>query len=203
MIGKLSGRYAGEAGDGSILIDVNGVGYVVRVAGLAMMALPAEGTAVSFHIHTAVREDAIDLYGFPTRDALAFFKTLMSVSGIGPKTALGIMSGGDIPSLRRAIARGDVSSLVKLYSIGKKNAERLVVELKDKILLSAHEDGTAAGAKEDTATDDMSEILEALESLGYSSAESRKVIRAIPTSATTLQEKIAYALKQLGAPRHK
>ena len=200
MIGKLSGRFGGEAGDGSILIDVGGVGYVVRVAGLASMALPAEGAAISFYIHTAVREDAIDLYGFPSRDALGFFKTLMSVSGIGPKTALGIMSGGDIPSLRRAIARGDVSSLVKLYSIGKKNAERLVVELKDKILLSVHEDGAAVGTKTDEG-DDMSEILEALESLGYSSTESRKVVRAIPASAVTLQDKIAHALKQLGSRR--
>jgi len=201
MIGKLTGRYAGEAGDGSILIDVGGVGYVVRVAQPPLVSsLPIEGAPISFYIHTAVREDAIDLYGFPSRDALSFFKTLMSVSGIGPKTALGIMSGGDIPSLRQAIARGDVTSLVKLYSIGKKNAERLVVELKDKILLSVRDNGTAF-VGETTTIDDTSEILDALEALGYSASECRRAVLAIPASAITLQDRIAYTLKEMGNSR--
>ncbi len=201
MIGKLTCQYAGEAGEGMIIIDIGGVGYVVRVALPSLVsALPTEGTPISLYIHTAVREDAIDLYGFPSRDALSFFKTLMSVSGIGPKTALGIMSGGDISSLRQAISRGDVTSLVKLYSIGKKNAERLVVELKDKIMLSVKDDGIAS-INISANTDDASEILEALEALGYSSSECRRAIRAIPASAKTLKEKIAYTLKELGNSR--
>jgi len=201
MIGKLSGHYAGETGDGSVLVDVGGVGYVVRLAQASLVTIP-EGASVSLYIHTAVREDAIELYGFSSRDALAFFKTLMSVSGIGPKTALGIMSGADISSLRRAIARGDSTSLVKLYGIGRKNAERLVVELKDKILLSVRDDSSAT-SKDSVATDDTSEILDALEALGYSAPECRRAVRSIPPSAVTMQEQITHALKELAAPAHR
>lgn len=200
MIGKLSGIYSGEAGDGAVLVDVNGVGYVVRMPAFNITGLPTEGTAMSLYIHTAVREDAIDLYGFPSRDALGFFKTLMSVSGIGPKTALGIMSGSDVPSLRQAISRGDTTSLVKLYGISKKNSERIVVELKDKILLSAHEDG-GTSKPVGALGDDTEEILEALGALGYTAVECRNAVRNIPATAISIQERLAFALKEVGAPR--
>ncbi|HEX8993777.1 MAG TPA: Holliday junction branch migration protein RuvA [Candidatus Paceibacterota bacterium] len=196
MIGKLSGIFAGTTSDDSILIDVRGVGYVVHTP--KVDETPAEGSPLELYIHTAVRDDAIDLYGFPSRGALQFFKLLMSVSGVGPKTALAIMGSADIPSLRNAIARGDVAALTKLYGIGKKSAERLVVELKDKVLKEV--DASETGAiVQDSAQD--SDLLEALEALGYSTAQSRRAIRETPNTGGDMRERLAAILKQLGTPR--
>ena len=109
MIGKLTGRFGGTA-DGVTLVEVGGVGYVVRTPGQAGTPIAArEGAEISLFIHTAVREDAIDLYGFPTGDELRFFKQLMSVSGIGPKTALGVMSVADTATLKQAMVVNTVS----------------------------------------------------------------------------------------------
>ena len=131
MIGKLTGTLERSEG-GSIIVEVGGVGYLVRVP-LATLAL-MPGSLVSLHVHTAVREDAIDLYGFETAEELAFFKQLTSVAGVGPKTALGVLNVADVASLTRSIAAGDASALTKVFGIGKKSAERIVVELKDKIV---------------------------------------------------------------------
>lgn len=121
MIGRLSGAFAGTTPDGAALVDVGGVGYAVRLPAQAVLTLEP-GARVMFHIHTAVRDDAIDLYGFLAEDELVFFKQLMGVSGIGPKTALGIMGVADVSALKRAIAQGDAATLTKLYGIGKKSA---------------------------------------------------------------------------------
>src|SRR6185295_1762397 len=130
MIGKLTGTWEGST-DGMGLIDVAGVGYAVRVPFYTLTTVP--GTLVSLFIHTAVREDAIDLYGFATGEELSFFRQLTSVSGVGPKTALGVLNVSDIKSLKRSIAAGDAGALTKVFGIGKKSAERIVVELKDKM----------------------------------------------------------------------
>src|SRR3989344_6326484 len=96
MIGKLTGHYGGVMRDGSVLIEAGGVGYTVRAPASVIVSLGAEGSSASLYIHTAVREDSIDLYGFSTEEELAFFKQLMSVSGIGPKSALGILNSGNV-----------------------------------------------------------------------------------------------------------
>ena len=191
MIGRLTGTLASAAPDGTVLIDVGGVGYVVRTPLFALAELTQSIGAVSLCIHTAVREDAIDLYGFPTDADLGFFKQLMSVSGIGPKTALAIMSVADTHSLRRAIAQGDSTTLVKVFGIGKKSAERLVVELRDKIKLDAptHE----APHEED------SDVIEALIALGYSAPEARSTLKHIAPGASGTKERLAAALKHLGS----
>ena len=201
MIGKLAGQYAGEGGDGTILIDVGGVGYVVRVPGSDLfLAGLADGTPVELFIHTAVRDDAIDLYGFPTRETLAFFKLLMSVSSIGPKTALSILSLADTASLKRAIAQGDATILVKRFGIGKKSAERIVVELKDKL---ADDPSVIAGDSAHGGMPIDAEVQEALESLGYSAAESRRAIQDVPASAADVRARLSAALKNLGTPSQK
>jgi holliday junction DNA helicase RuvA len=193
MIGKLTGICSGIMQDGTVLIDVQGVGYVVRVPETAASRLPAGGP-VQLFIHTAVREDAIDLYGFPTESELAFFKLLTSVSGVGPKTAVGILNVADVPNLRRAVARGDAGMLAKVYGIGKKSAERIVVELRDKL---AREEGTGSGVGVPRTVD--AEVMEALEALGYSSAEAREAIRAIAGNpAESVRERLAEALRMLG-----
>jgi len=192
MIGKLTGRFAGVT-DGMALIDVGGVGYTVRLpAAGATTALLQEGTDIALFIHTAVREDAIDLYGFPTNDELRFFRQLMSVSGIGPKTALSIMSVADAHTLKRAIAKGDASALTKTFGIGKKSAERMVVELRDKLSLevSAHS----------PLQDASDEVLEALMALGYKAEEARRATKDTDP-LLPMGERIAHALRHLGTLR--
>jgi len=192
MIGKLTGEFAGTTPDGAALVDVGGVGYVVRLPAQAGDSRGTPGERVSFYIHTAVREDAIDLYGFETEEALAFFKQLMQVSGVGPKTALGIMSVAEVSSLKRAIAQSDSVTLVKVYGIGKKSAERLVVELRDKIKLEVPAPGSAPYAEDDT------EVIEAMLALGYRADESRKILKEIPPTIRGTRERIAAALRHLG-----
>lgn len=191
MIGRLTGVMAGRQGDGTIVIEVGGVGYCVRVP--LAFAL-SEGERLSLHIHTAVRDDAIDLYGFPAEEDLSFFRLLMSVSGVGPKTALSIMGVADAMALKRAIASGDAAALHKVFGIGKKSAERIVVELKDKLQL---ETGTTATAGV-SGTD--GEVIEALMALGYTATESRKALKEIGSgTGEGVKERLGAALRQLGS----
>lgn len=181
MIGKLTGVVGGRQGD-CVIVEVGGVGYCVRVP---LGHTLREGAQVSLFIHTAVRDDAIDLYGFALEDDLSFFRQLMSVSGVGPKTALSIMGVNDAFALRRAIAGGDASVLHKVFGIGKKSAERIVVELRDKVVAPA---GAGMG--------DDGEVVEALTALGYTLAEARAALKG--TSGTSMQERLSGALRQLG-----
>ena len=195
MIGRLTGTCSGTAQDGTVIIDVAGVGYVVRVPQMAAARLPVTGT-VELYIHTAVREDAIDLYGFPTEDELSFFKMLTSVSGVGPKTALGILNVADVASLRRAVAGGDAGMLAKVYGIGKKSAERIVVELRDRLVREEAARGIAPlGRSVD------GEVVEALVALGYSSGEAQGAIRSLAPSEReneSVRERLAEVLRLLG-----
>jgi Holliday junction DNA helicase RuvA len=194
MIGKLTGRLSGNGTDGVVLVEVGGVGYCVRTPLLALDILKNSGSDVSLFIHTAVREDALDLYGFPTEEELLFFKQLMSVSGIGPKTALSILNVADVASLKRAIAAGDSVMLTKVFGIGKKSAERLVVELRDKLTTEAAARGVAVGAGDDA------EVVEALMALGYRADEARRALK--DAGGVTVHERLAAALKYLGAAKH-
>ena len=178
--------------DGSTLIDVGGVGYTVRVSAMTIAALGKEGAPVSLYVHTAVREDAIDLYGFPDEEELAFFKLLTSVSGIGPKTALGILNVANVVSLKRAIAHGDASLLTRVYGMGKKSAERIVVELRDRLAKEGFGEGSSS-FNADT------EVLEALEALGYRGEEAREALKQAGEGAG-VRERLSAALKFLGSP---
>lgn len=194
MIGKLTGCFDGTTPDGLVRVEVGGVGYVVRTPAFALADTPLRGGAtISLFIHTAVREDAIDLYGFPSEDGLAFFKQLMSVSGIGPKTALGVMNVADLATLKGAIARGDATTLTRVFGIGKKNAERLVVELRDKLSSEATLDPSTTLRVND------SEVIEALMALGYRADEARTALKEAPGETT--RERLAAALKQLGTQK--
>jgi len=165
----------------------------VRVAGGTLAGVPV-GTGVTFLVHTVVREDAIDLYGFPTASELNFFKLLTSVSGIGPKTALGIINLAEVPTLARAIARGDASALTKVFGIGKKSAERIVVDLRDKVI-GGIEQGPLISLG---VHDHDAEVLEALVSLGYSAAEARAALKEIPASVAEMRGRLSAALQYLG-----
>ncbi|MDR0477413.1 MAG: Holliday junction branch migration protein RuvA, partial [Desulfobulbaceae bacterium] len=137
MIASLSGKVQAVYADRMVL-DVGGVGYEVFVATDAIARLPGRGEAISLHIHTHVREDAIVLFGFADEAEKELFLALKTVSGIGPKLALAALSGMRVNDLCQAIAQGDVKRLTTLPGIGKRTAERICVELKDKILSLAN-----------------------------------------------------------------
>ncbi|HVV38763.1 MAG TPA: Holliday junction branch migration protein RuvA [Candidatus Paceibacterota bacterium] len=193
MIGKLRGTFAGTTHDGMCIIEVGGVGYAVRVPIAFLANMRGQSGEVSLYIHTAVKEDAIDLYGFSDGDDLIFFRQLTSVTGIGPKSALNVLNLADAKTLKRSIASGDTSMLTKVFGIGKKSAERIVVELRDKLLEESTSRGETVGGGED------GEVIEALMALGYSAGESRKAVKEIPPATKSLQERLSAALKYLGS----
>ncbi len=176
---------------GSIILDVNGVGYRVHVSTETFATLPVEtGSPVSLHTHLAVRENSMDLFGFSTTDELSLFEMLINVPGIGPKSALAVLSLATTQTLRTAIGRGDTAYLTKVSGIGKKTAEKIVVELKDKI-----------GAP-DIATPELREdadVVEALVSLGYSQQGARDAVKKIDPAVSSTSDRVKEALKQLNA----
>jgi Holliday junction DNA helicase RuvA len=194
MIGKLTGQYGGTTESGVALVEVGGVGYAVR-APFSFFSTMHEGDSVALFIYTAVREDAIDLYGFLNEEELRFFKQLMSVSGIGPKSAIAILNVADVSTLKRAVAGGDASMLTKVYGIGKKSAERIVVELRDKLAGESAARGEVVGT---TGGTDV-EVIEALMALGYSTQEARRAIKDIDPAIGGVHERIAAALKYVGS----
>jgi Holliday junction DNA helicase RuvA len=191
MIGKLHGAFDGLTPDGSILINVGGVAYAVHVSAGTLAEVQRARKDVTLLVHTAVREDAFDLYGFLTEEELVFFKQLLSVSGIGPKSALGILNVADVPSLRRSIAAGDTSALTRVFGIGKKSAERIVVELRDKLAKEAGVGGPMGGD---------GEVMDALMALGYRAEEVRKALKEMGAeNGASVTARIAAALKYLGS----
>ena len=160
MIAHLRGKLA-QKDSTRVIVDVNGVGYEVFVPLTTYTALPSTGSEVSIDIHTHVREDIIALYGFSTRRERAIFEKLMTISGIGPKLAVTILSGGSVEDLVTAIKRSDLPRLTAIPGVGKKTAERIVLELKDKL-----QEFAEAPAKSTVELD----VLSALENLGYNRA---------------------------------
>lgn len=155
-----------QQGKNFVVLDVHGVGYRVFVAPM-VLAHMKDGSETHFFIHTHIREDAFDLYGFLEHDALELFEQLLGVSGVGPKTALGVLSIAAPKEIRQAIASGDPTLLTKVSGIGKKTAERIVVELKEKTGV------TNAGSSGMTA-----EAIDALVHLGYSEHQAREAVIA-------------------------
>jgi Holliday junction DNA helicase RuvA len=151
-----------------VIVDVNGVGYEVFVPLTTFAALPDTGSDVSIDIHTHVREDIIALYGFSTRRERSIFEKLMTISGIGPRLAVTILSGGSVEELITAIKRSDLARLTAIPGVGKKTAERIVLELKDKLQEYA-EAPQQAGVEVD--------VLSALENLGYNRALAESAMR--------------------------
>ena len=167
MIARLRGKLA-EKEPARVVIDVGGVGYEVFIPTTTFTAMPNAGAEVSLDIHTHVREDALSLYGFSSRQERRVFERLISISGIGPKLAVTILSGGSVEGLVGAIRRGDLARLTSIPGVGKKTAERIVVELKDKL-----KEFTEEPAKPVVETD----VLSALENLGYSRPMAEAAVR--------------------------
>lgn len=157
MIARLRGKLA-EKEPSRVVIDIHGVGYEVHIPLTTYTAMPDAGADVSVDIYTHVREDAISLFGFSSRQERRVFERLIGVSGIGPRLAVTILSGGSVESLVGAIRRGDLARLTSIQGVGKKTAERIVLELKDKL-----QEFTMEAAKAPIESD----VLSALENLGY------------------------------------
>lgn len=190
MIARLEGTILYNT-DKYVIIDVSGVGYKVFVSADALMSIQINDKS-AFWIYTAVRENSIDLYGFQHIEELAFFEMLLDVSGIGPKGALGIISVASIDTLTRAIATGDTGYLTKVSGIGRKTAEKIVIELRDKLKARMGDDNNNSSLREE------SDIIEALKSLGYSQNEARDAMKNIPDEIKSTNARIKEALKILG-----
>jgi Holliday junction DNA helicase RuvA len=198
MIGKISGTLE-EKSTHHALINVNGLCYEVEVPISTAFGLPEKGQPVQLHTHFVVREDAQLLYGFQNKQDRDMFRVLIRVNGVGPKMGITILSGLDAHALARCVADDDVSTLVKLPGIGKKTAERLLIELRDKVkTLVQAEDSTGKTQhvlSYSASIDDEAES--ALVALGYRPQDAAKAIKAARIEGQTLEALIKAALKSM------
>ena len=184
MITYIRGILEGMEED-KVIVDVGGVGYGIYMAGTAMGRLPALGKEVKIHTHLHVKEDLMQLYGFLTRDELRVFRLLIGVSGIGPKGGLGILSALGPDDLRFAVASNDVKAIQAAPGIGKKTAEKLILELKDKFdLQEAFEqklagNQAAAAVRQAGEPDSFQDAVQALTALGYSGTEALQAVKKV------------------------
>jgi Holliday junction DNA helicase RuvA len=186
MIGSIKGKITLKT-DKFLIVETNGVGYKINASADALSKAKKTGEEIMLWTHTHVREDAFDLYGFLNREELEFFEMLLSVSGIGPRSALAILGIASIETLRKAISTDDISYLTKISGIGKKTAEKIVIELRDKM-------GKDLGG---ASLQGELDALEALKSLGYSQNEAREALKKVSPDTNT-NTKIKEALKILG-----
>lgn len=198
MIGRIRGKLL-EKQAPELLVDVNGVGYEIHAPMTTIYQLPALGENVELFTHLIVREDAHLLYGFASQQDRALFRALIKVNGVGPKLALTILSGMDVADFVRCVRDGDTVGLVRLPGVGKKTAERLLIEMRDR-LRDWHVDNVAVneGSAQLSArgNDHLLEAESALISLGYKPQEATKMIAAVKTEGASSETLIRAALKK-------
>ncbi|MFC1595069.1 Holliday junction branch migration protein RuvA [Patescibacteria group bacterium] len=173
-----------------IILNVNGVGFKVFVSQDTLKKAPEKGQSIKLFTHLYVREDAMELYGFMTMAELEFFALLIAIPGIGPKSALGIFGIASLDNLKRAIASGETKYLTKVSGIGRKTAEKIVLELRERM---ESKDGGSSSFLEAE-----SDAIDALMSLGYTAQESRDALKKVPDTVKNTSERITKALKALG-----
>ena len=186
MIGSIKGKIILKT-EKFLIVETAGVGYKISVSPDTLSKAKKTGEEIFLFIHTHVREDALDLYGFLDHQELEFFEMLINVSGIGPRSALAILGITSIETLRKAIGTGDTSYLTKISGIGRKTAEKIVIELRDKM----------GDEKTGSSLQGELDALEALKSLGYSQNQAREALKKVTPEANT-NTKIREALKILG-----
>ena len=190
MIGFLSGVVAGRRADGCFL-EVGGVGYDLNCSAATLTSLPPEGAPVRLWTHLHVREDALSLFGFATEAEQRMFEALIGVSGVGPKVALQLCSAFSVESFRRALVTDDVAAISSVPGVGKKTAQRILLDLKEKLSLP---DLAIVGSQPDT----VAKARSALENLGYSPGEVRVALGEVaPTDDDSIEDVIKSALKAL------
>lgn len=192
MIGFLEGTVAGRGADGCF-VDVSGVGYRVTCSATTMAALPPDGGRVRLWTHMHVREDALALYGFASEAEQGMFEALIGVSGVGPKVALQMCSAFSVDAFRRALVTDDVAGISSVPGIGKKTAQRILLDLKEKLALP---DLALVGSQPDT----LSKARSALENLGYSPGEVRVALGDVDVAASdSVEAVVKSALRSLAA----
>lgn len=193
MIGSLRGSVLERNIDGSVLLEVGGVGYLVTVSTRVLAELEP-GTAVFLYVHHHIREDAQTLYGFASRDDRATFQVLIATHGIGPALAVAILATHPPSALFDVVANSDAAALTLVPGVGKKTAERLIVELRDRLSVPILESGQGPSVSA------VADVRDALAGLGYGTDEIRDVLRELPTGADS-SALLRDALKMLGARR--
>jgi len=200
MIGFLRGVLAAKKAP-SLLLDVNGVGYEIDAPMSTFYKLPALGETVTLHTHLAVREDAHTLYGFHTEAERALFRSLIRTTGVGAKLALAILSGISVDDFHRCVQMNDTAMLVRLPGIGKKTAERLIIEMRDRLpsaseglVVSASTGGVSAPVEVSPVPDAVS----ALVALGFKPQDANTMVRALPVEGKTSEDLIRLALQGAG-----
>lgn len=188
MISHLSGAVFSK-GLKDVIIDVQGVGFRVFCGAETIEKIPESGGKVNLWTHQAIREDAHELYGFLYKEELEFFELLIGISGIGPKSALGVMALAPLDILKRAIAAGEITYLTKVSGIGKKMAQKIILELREKL---AGQSETSGG---ELARD--ADVLEALISLGYSRTQARGALQKVPSTIVSTNDRIKEAIKTI------
>lgn len=198
MIGSLTGRLA-QKEPNRLVVDVQGVGYEVQVPLSTFYGLGDVGADVALRIHTHVREDTLSLFGFATALELDLFERLIGISGVGPRLALSVLSGIEPPGLVRAVSAGDVVRLTRIPGVGKKTAERIVLELKDRLpeTLIIETDQPETEAETNGMRDD---VLSALLNLGYQRPRAERAIERVPTDVSggdQFEDVLRQALREL------
>ena len=195
MIGRLQGKVIGKQAP-DLLLDVQGVGYELLIPLNTFFDIPDIGETVTLHTHFVVREDAQQLYGFSRLEERSLFRNLIKINGVGPKMALAILSGMSVEEFVRCVRRDDIATLVKIPGVGKKTAERLLIEIRDKISSLAVEsaDKDSAGVDQDISLEAES----ALTALGYKPQDAAKMVsRVVDDSITNAEQLIRAALKSM------
>jgi holliday junction DNA helicase RuvA len=199
MIGFLKGRLALKQPP-TLMVDVNGVGYELEAPMSTFYGLPAAGDPVALYTHLVVREDAHILFGFGTESERRLFRGLLKVSGVGPKIALGILSGASVDDFLRIVEAEDVAMLTRIPGIGRKTAERVIIEMRDsvqKLSTPTPKEGTPLGA---SAASPQSEAFAALVALGYKPPEVTRLLKAADEPGLATTEIIRRALKAAAKP---
>ncbi len=196
MFSHIEGRVE-EKRAGELVIDAGGVGFLLLCSGATVAAAPPMGERMRCYAHFSVRDDAMDLFGFATREERDMFRRLTGVTGVGPRTALGILSTLTLRDLSLALLTGDATAIARAPNVGKKTAQRLILELKDKVEQADVELQNIA-AVASGGSDAAAEAVQALMALGYSSAEANRAVASVRDKADTADGLILLALKGLG-----
>lgn len=194
MIGFLRGILVAKKAP-SLVLDVHGVGYEIDAPMSTFFKLPALGEEVTLHTHLVVREDAHSLFGFLSESERALFRALIKVSGVGAKLALGVLSGVSAEEFQRCIRMNDSASLVRLPGVGKKTAERLIVEMRDRLPATEATASPAAAAGFAAAASPAEEAVSALVALGFRPQEANTMVRALPAEGKSSEDLIRLALQ--------
>ncbi|MFZ2727483.1 MAG: Holliday junction branch migration protein RuvA [Methylococcaceae bacterium] len=193
MIGFLRGKLISKTPP-ALLVDVQGVGYEVEAPMTTFYELPALGEPVTLYTHLVIREDAHSLFGFINEADRLLFRTLIKVNGVGPKLALAILSGQSATEFAQAIHQGDINTLIRLPGVGKKTAERLLIELRDK-LPALPESNPINAPVSITHNNAIQEAISALCALGYKATDASKMVQAIPAEGKSCEQLIRLALQ--------